>query len=78
MRNNKNIVLDEIRVGIRVKVALPTSYVFHNNKDRSKKFSWWKGKIIEVNDNSFTVYLGSFIGRMFISKNQLYKIIKCL
>lgn len=79
MKNNKNIISTDIKVGLRVKIALPTTYAFHNHKDKHKKHSWWKGKIIEVNSNgSFTVYMGSYIGRMFIGKNQLYRIVKCL
>ena len=36
MRNNKNIDRADIKVGMRVKIRLPTSYVFHNRKDRHK------------------------------------------
>lgn len=39
MRNNKNIDHADIKVGMRVKIALPTSYVFHNEKDRNKRLS---------------------------------------
>lgn len=79
MRNNKNISRNEIVVGLKVKLALPTTYACHGNKDRDKRYSWWKGKVIEVDKNgSFVVYLGSYLGRMFISKNQTYKMVKCL
>lgn len=77
MRNNKNISWDDIKVGMRVKIALPTTYVFHNRKDMHKKRSWWKGKVVEVNSNSFVVNLG-WLGRMFITRNKIYRIVKCL
>lgn len=78
MKNNKNIPRDEIKVGMRVKMAIPT-YWAHHNKDRLKKYSWWKGKITNVSESgAFTVYLGQFIGNMFVPSNRLYKIVKCL
>ena len=40
MRNNKNIDRADIKIGMRVKIGLPTSYVFHNEKDRHKRLSW--------------------------------------
>lgn len=79
MRNNKILTREELKVGLRVKIALPTWWIFHNNKDRCKRLSWWKGRIIEVSNNgAFTVYLGSYIGNLFVGVNQFYKLVKCL
>ena len=33
MRNNKNVERADIKIGMRVKIGLSTSYVFHNEKD---------------------------------------------
>lgn len=81
MRNNKNIGRMYIKIGMRVKIALPTSYVFHNEKDRHKRLSWWKGKIAEIYPNeTFTVmvYQKYFIGRIMVLPMHDYRIVKQL
>lgn len=81
MRNNKNIDRASIKVGLKVKIALPTYYAFHNQKDRNKRLSWWKGKIVETYPNgAFTVmvYPSYFIGRIMVLPIHEYRIIKQL
>lgn len=78
MKNNKRILRGEIKVGTRIKMAIPTFWAYHK-KDRLKKYSWWKGKIIDATDSgAFTVYLGSSIGRIFVPCRVSFKIVKCL
>ena len=81
MRNNKNIDRADIKIGMRVKIGLPTSYVFHNQKDRHKRLSWWKGKIAEIYPNgAFTVmvYPKYFIGRIMVLPMHDYRIVRQL
>ena len=81
MRNNKNIDWESIKVGMKIKIALQTSYVFHNEKDRHKKLSWWKGKIVETYPNgAFTVmvYPKYFIGRIMVLPMHDYRIVEQL
>lgn len=79
MRNNKSITIEDVRVGLRIKIALPTFYAFHSSrKDMHKKYSWWKGKIVEVKPKYFVVHTGSYLGRFFVPYNKIEKIIKCL
>lgn len=78
MKNNKNIPREEIKVGMRVKMAIPTFWAYHNNKDCNKKYSWWKGKIISVHPGmAFNVYLSQLKVNMYISKGMEYRIVKC-
>lgn len=81
MRNNKNIDRADIMIGMKVKIGLPTSYVFHNEKDRHKRLSWWKWKITEIYHNgAFTVmvYPKYFIGRIIVLPTYNYHIVKQL
>ena len=81
MRNNKNIDHAVIKVGMRVKIGLPTSYTFHNRKDHHKRLSWWKGKIVETYPNgAFTVmvYPKYFIGRIMVLPMHNYRIVEQL
>ena len=81
MRNNKNVERADIKIGMRVKIGLSTSYVFHNEKDWHKRLSWWKGKITEIYHNgAFTVmvYPKYFIGRIMVLPMHDYHIVKQL
>lgn len=79
MKNNKNIPREEIKVGMRVKMAIPTFWAHHDNKDRNKQYSWWKGKVVYVHPElSFNVYLSQLNLTMYIPKNMEYRIVKCL
>lgn len=79
MKNNKNIPREEIKVGMRVKIAIPTFWAYHDTKDRNKQYSWWKGKVVYVHpEGSFNVYLSQLNITIFIPKNLEYKIVKCL
>lgn len=78
MKNNKNIDRNLIRPGMRIKMALPNWYCT-TYKTRHKKYTWWKGKVKSVQPSgAFTVYLGTFIGNLFVGSNQEYRMVKQL
>lgn len=78
MRNNKPINIAETAIGTRVKVAIP-SYWAHHKKDKLKKYSWFKAKLLLKGEGGFTlmIYPKHFIGRMYFFGNNYPKIVKC-